>query len=61
LSSPLQQALEAKKSVLKLHEAQPFLDSKEKKAITNFMGSESWAKKLLDGTNSKRMGHEVRN
>jgi hypothetical protein len=52
--------LEAKKSILELHEAQPFLDSKEKKAITNFMGSESWAKKFARRNKLKMSGARVK-
>ena len=58
-TSPLQ-ALEAKQSILELHEAQPFLDPKEKNAITNFTGSESWAKKFAGRNKLKMSGARVK-
>jgi hypothetical protein len=52
--------LEARKKLLELHEIQPFLDPKEKKALENFTGSDSWAKKFAKRHNLKMSGARVR-
>eukprot|EP00980_Cylindrotheca_fusiformis_P001714 scaffold388_cov114-Cylindrotheca_fusiformis.AAC.23 len=52
--------LEARKKLLELHEIQPFLDDKEKKALENFTGSDSWAKKFARRHNLKMSGARVK-
>lgn len=52
--------LEARKKLLELHEIQPFLDPKERKALENFTGSDSWAKKFAKRHNLKMSGARVR-
>ena len=57
--------LEAKKKLLELHEIQPFLTPREKKALDDFRGSNSWAKKFakrhhlrMSGARKKKLGEE---
>ena len=52
--------LEAKNNLLELHEIQPFLDPKEKKALEAFTGSDSWAKKFAKRHDLKMTGARVK-
>lgn len=53
-------ALEARSNLLQSHAAQPFLDPKEKKAIENFTGSDSWAKKFAKRRALKMTGARIK-
>mmetsp|Transcript_74281 Transcript_74281/g.215242 ORF Transcript_74281/g.215242 Transcript_74281/m.215242 type:complete len:291 (+) Transcript_74281:50-922(+) len=52
--------IEARNNLLELNEIQPFLDAKEKKALENFSGSDSWAKKFAKRNNLKMSGARVK-
>lgn len=53
-------ALEARKKLLELDSIQPFLTTKEKKALEAFTGSDSWAKKFAKRHNLKMSGTRIR-
>jgi hypothetical protein len=52
--------LEARNNLLELHEIQPYLESKEKRALENFTGSDSWAKKFAKRHDLKMTGSRVK-
>ena len=52
--------LEARNNLLELNEIQPFLDSKEKRALEQFTGSDSWAKKFAKRHDLKMTGARVK-
>jgi hypothetical protein len=54
------QGLEAKTNLLELHRVQPMLEPKEKKALENFTGSDSWAKKFAKRHQLKMTGARIK-
>jgi transposase-like protein len=52
--------LEARNNLLELNEIQPFLESKEKRALESFTGSDSWAKKFAKRRDLKMTGARVK-
>jgi transposase-like protein len=52
--------LEARNNLIELNEIQPFLESKEKRALTSFTGSDSWAKKFAKRHDLKMTGARVK-
>lgn len=52
--------LEARNNLLELNEIQPFLDAKEKRALEQFTGSDSWAKKFAKRHDLKMTGARVK-
>ncbi len=56
----IRQGLEARTNLLELHRIQPFLDPKEQKALDNFTGSDSWAKKFAKRNDLKMTGARIK-
>ena len=54
------QGLEARKTLLQRNATHPFLDPKERKALENFTGSNSWAKKFAKRRDLKMTGARVK-
>ena len=54
------QGLEARNTLLQRHANHPFLDPKEIKALENFSGSDSWAKKFAKRRNLKMTGARIK-
>ncbi len=52
--------LEARNTLLQRHATHPFLEVKEKKALENFTGSDSWAKKFAKRRDLKMTGARIK-